>query len=350
MLKVKTCGVALLLALGVALSAGIGSAAARAPADAGNAETAEEAGAGDVSEGMQEVEVGFYPLNIYDLDMSANTFYADFYVWFIWEGDRDPTENVEFTNNVEQWGTMITPSYDEPQELPDGRYLQELRVEGRFFNTFNLERYPFDKHNVTITLEDNELGTDAFVYVPSDETIRVDDPYKLVGWKLNRYNIITGEHVYHTQFGDTRESARSSEFSRLEFQMEISRSLSYFIWKLFLPLIVVLILSWGSLLVSAEKTDARTNLVGMSLLTIMFLQQMYSDALPELGYMTVLDKIYAMSYFLMVIILLSMLYTTRLVKRFNEAPEVIAKVARYDLALVVVQVIVFIVGCVIFML
>lgn len=313
--------------------------------DAAGADSEEADGGGT---GVQQVEVGFYPLNVYDLDMEANTFYADFYVWFIWEGDRDPTENVEFSNNVEQWGTMITPSYDEPEELPDGRYLQELRVEGRFYYAFNLEKYPFDKHSVAISLEDNELGSDEFLYVPSKERIAVESSDRLVGWKLNGYNISEKKHLYNSSFGDSRESPADSEYSRLQFNIEISRSLNYFIWKLLLPLIVVLMLTWSALLITADKTDARMTLAGMSLLTIMFLQQMYSDSLPELSYMTILDKIYALSYFLMIIVLLSILFTTRLAKKAGEADAVIRKVARYEQGLVIAQIFVFVAGFVYF--
>lgn len=42
-------------------------------------------------------------MNLYDLNVNEYSFYADFYVWFRWKGDRDPT-GIEFVNGVEKWG------------------------------------------------------------------------------------------------------------------------------------------------------------------------------------------------------------------------------------------------------
>ena len=50
----------------------------------------------------QQVKVGFYTQNIYELDPENNTYHMDFYVWFNWKGDINPTEKVEFMNGVEE--------------------------------------------------------------------------------------------------------------------------------------------------------------------------------------------------------------------------------------------------------
>ena len=51
--------------------------------------------------GAQQVAVGFYPVAIYDLDQSSNTFYADTYVWLRWKGEVDPSATLEFTNMLQ---------------------------------------------------------------------------------------------------------------------------------------------------------------------------------------------------------------------------------------------------------
>ena len=40
----------------------------------------------------QEVDVGIYLLDIYDVDMAKCTYSADFYIWFRWHGDVDPRQ------------------------------------------------------------------------------------------------------------------------------------------------------------------------------------------------------------------------------------------------------------------
>ncbi|HNE30394.1 MAG TPA: hypothetical protein PLW66_14560, partial [Saprospiraceae bacterium] len=53
----------------------------------------------------QQVRVGMYLMNLYDLNMDEHSFYADFYIWFKWKGPIDPT-NFEFVNSIEKWSTM----------------------------------------------------------------------------------------------------------------------------------------------------------------------------------------------------------------------------------------------------
>ncbi len=57
----------------------------------------------------QQARVGVYLMNLYDLNMDEHSFYADFYIWFKWKGDIDPTE-IEFVNSIEKWSMASAPS------------------------------------------------------------------------------------------------------------------------------------------------------------------------------------------------------------------------------------------------
>ena len=80
----------------------------------------------------QIVNVGLYPISVYQVDMSSNTYYLDTYIWFRWKGDIDPTQTIEFTNMVEEWGKQQETLNEEPKILSDGSKYQIMRVEGRF--------------------------------------------------------------------------------------------------------------------------------------------------------------------------------------------------------------------------
>ncbi|MCB0574809.1 MAG: hypothetical protein KDC61_09615, partial [Saprospiraceae bacterium] len=93
----------------------------------------------------QQVRVGVHLMNLYDLNMDEHSFYADFYIWFKWKGDIDPTE-IEFVNSIEKWSMAITQSGDSSNmELKDGTQYRIFRVEGRFFHSFALSRFPLDE-------------------------------------------------------------------------------------------------------------------------------------------------------------------------------------------------------------
>ncbi|GEM_PF-2494885 len=50
----------------------------------------------------EQVRTGIYLANLYGLNMEEHSFYADFYIWFKWRGDIDPT-HIEFVNSIEKW-------------------------------------------------------------------------------------------------------------------------------------------------------------------------------------------------------------------------------------------------------
>ena len=61
------------------------------------------------------------------------------------------------------------PVYEAPEELPDGSFYQAWRVEGRFVQPLILERYPLDRHNLNILVENSVYTTDQLVYVADGE-------------------------------------------------------------------------------------------------------------------------------------------------------------------------------------
>lgn len=78
-----------------------------------------------------EVRTGVYLLNLYDLNMDEHSFYADFYVWFKWRGDSDPT-NIEFVNMVEKWGQTQAEFADSIVTLRMARATKSCASRGGF--------------------------------------------------------------------------------------------------------------------------------------------------------------------------------------------------------------------------
>jgi hypothetical protein len=79
--------------------------------------------------------------------------------------DTDPVAGLEFNNAVERWGLTVTPVYETPKDLGDGLFLQQLQVQGRFYQPFDLKSYPLDRQQLPIMLEDSSNTRDAVYYV-----------------------------------------------------------------------------------------------------------------------------------------------------------------------------------------
>jgi hypothetical protein len=294
---------------------------------------------GDIPAKAQQVQTGFYATKVYELNTTSNTFYADFYIWFRWEGEIDPLANLEFINAVEEWGMSNVPAYEEPRELPDGSSYQMLRVEGRFVHPFELTRYPLDRQLLGIQIENTVETFDRLVYVADTKGSGIEENIVAPGWKFGGYQLQNLRHDYPTQFGDP--TAQYS-YSALRYEMPIFRPISFFIWKLLLPLIVVLVATWGGLLLKPSYPDSRIIIPVTALLTIVFLQQSYSANLPEVGYLVLLDKIYVLAYLLVIAALMEAIVTADWVQ--TGKPEDYARVIKLDRILLIGQLIFLIVG------
>lgn len=256
------------------------------------------------SSAAQPVYSGVYLMNLYDLDVNEYSFYADFYVWFRWQGERDPM-NIEFVNALEKWGFTITPFTEEAQLLDDGSYYNGMRIEGRFYHSFELARFPLDAHQLEIRIENVDFTADSLVYVPDTMTHLVRPDFMIPGWAITDARMEANTNFYATSFGDPQD--RGSSYSNFTFSLTITRPASYFLLKLMLPLLVVIMASLGALFIAPTYVDARFSLPIGGLLSCVFLQQSYSSALPDVGYMVLMDKIYLLSYLLIGLIMLRVL-------------------------------------------
>lgn len=287
----------------------------------------------------QQVTVGFYPVSVYQLDMASNTYYVDTYVWLRWKGDIDPTGTIEFTNMVEEWGKQQENLLSEPKVLPDGSKYQIMRVEGRFVQPFSLADYPLDKQKLSIMVEDTTNGADALSYVIDKDSSGIGDSLQIPGWKLAGWTSQIFKHEYGTKFG---EDATPSAYSAAQFSINISRPLSFFFWKLLLPLFIVLGAALSALLIRPQDLDVRSALPAGALLTAIFLQKSYSDGLPDLGYLILMDKIYLVVYALIVLTLIRAIFAYKATT--DADANVVKQVHAADKKLLVAGLITFVVA------
>lgn len=298
--------------------------------------------AGTPAAGASKVTVGFYGVNAYEIETSSNTFYFKGYMWLRWTGDIDPVATLEFANSVEEWGLMVTNLNEEPVELASGEMLQTMRVQGRFFQPFELSKYPLDKQELNIYLEDSVNDANTVVYV-ADESANAsgfDGSFQVPGWNVSGLSATSLVHNYNSNFGDT--SVEPAGYSALKFTMHIDRVENLFWLKLLLPLVLVLITNWLALLLSPRFAEIRTAMPATALLTTVFLQQSSLDAIQGVSSLVLMDFIYVLAYAMIVITFGQIVWDNHRSKDEDEA--VIKHVVKFDRLSILLQVVAFTVG------
>jgi hypothetical protein len=339
----KITGFLLTLAIGFAAFAFTASTAtadeiSTAPSTSNNVGTYSQPGT--VNPDATVVTVGFYGVNAYEIDTSSNTFYFKGYMWLRWAGDVDPISTLEFANSVEEWGLMVTNLTEAPQKLPNGEQLQVMRVQGRFFEPFDLASYPLDKQQLNIYLEDSVNDENTVVYQADSSASGYDASFKVPGWNLNSLGSEALVHNYNSNFGDP--AAATTGYSALRFNLNIERVQNLFWWKLLLPLLLVLITNWLALLLSPRFAEIRTAMPATALLTTVFLQQSSLDAIPQVSSLVLMDFIYVLAYLMIVVTFAQIVWDNHRTKLDDEVG--IARIQKLDRWSILVQVAAFAIG------
>ncbi|MCW2967992.1 MAG: hypothetical protein JWM71_1764, partial [Solirubrobacteraceae bacterium] len=203
---------------------------------------------------------------------------------------------------------------EKPTKLADGEWYQTARISTGARADFALGRYPLDQQTLDIRFENNTYDDKQLVYVPDVGHMARHPQLDVAGWGVKGSSIGAVLHRYGTDFGVVGGGAAASDYSQVVFSTHIERPVSHFLIKLFIPLLVALLATIGSLFMREDESDVRPAVAAMGLLAIVFLQQSYAGDLPATAPGVLLDQIYLAAY---VVVSLTFLRTIYLVNAIH---------------------------------
>jgi uncharacterized membrane protein (DUF4010 family) len=103
----------------------------------------------------------------------------------------------------------------------------------------------------------------------------------------------------------------NTPFSRYTLEIEIARKPGFYHWKVFLPLIVIVALSWSVFWMTDERFSARSRISATGVLTVVAYQFVFAENLPRVGYLTLLDQVMIGSFGLLAVTVLESLFVDR---------------------------------------
>jgi hypothetical protein len=250
----------------------------------------------------QIVTVGVYLDHVPELDLKANSFVADFYLWFVWKGNIDPTQTVEFTNVLNPQELSKVPANvdsagnSKPEILPDGRSYQSFHVQGHFWHPFPIGNYPFDEQDIVLSLEDSRHSSSELIYRVDTKETAIRPGLSIPGWELGKIDAVSDLDRFPTNFGDPRVSPGADLYSQAKFTVHANRPQAGLVLKTMVPVLIIMLITLGAFFCSAEDIDARLCLTITALISAVALQYSTSTELPPTGYLLLIDKIYLLTY------------------------------------------------------
>ena len=262
-----------------------------------------------------EVSVGIHMFDLTEINDVAQSLTGDFVVVTSWKDARLSnlqgcaisledvwSPGLAFTNS----GRLFT---SRPREVTIGpgsqvKFIQ--RYYGALASYHNLRYFPFDSHKIVISL----LPVN---WPEQDVKLIVDE--KVTGRReLLNISDWTIENV-RGSIGRVDSDAFGGFHSRYDFQITASRITNYYIWKVILPLCLIVAMSWCVFWINPAQFGPQIGLSATSMLTLIAFIFATTNMVPKLGYFTSLDIFIGASTILVFLALLQSLTTSYLVSK-----------------------------------
>ena len=173
-------------------------------------------------------------------------------------------------------------------------YLQK-NVEGVYGikNKFNLRAFPFDRQKISLELIDGKYNLDKRnIFISERAHIFLNEYVKkneILGWDLIRYELNPFQHQSPFNMeGDF------SDGLRLDFLIE--RKHGYYVFKVIVPIVLILLICWGSVWIEPKEIESRLTITIVCLLSLIAYNFVIDSEMPKLEYLTVMDWIILISY------------------------------------------------------
>src|ERR687893_857640 len=183
--------------------------------------TADQPGMDDTPTDTEDTEAidsptGIFITSLHDLDVTADTFGVDYWVWSVHPPELNPLETLEFYNAEEAHADL-----DQTAERGDRSWSQR-KISAVVRHDWDLSNFPFDRQVLDIVLEEGVADTNALVYTADTANSGYNEDIKLDGWRITNFTIEERTVHYATTFGDPGISSGSS-YARLVASVQIER-------------------------------------------------------------------------------------------------------------------------------
>ncbi|MCX5964828.1 MAG: ABC transporter substrate-binding protein [Cyanobacteria bacterium] len=237
--------------------------------------------------------------------IDKTTFTADFYVWFRYNGNDEPTA-IQFPDAVTNSVNPTAPVFDGKSPLKsqviNGLKYRLYRVRGEFRNAFDFRDYPFDSQKLNLRFDNPNLSTERLIYAIDTVGLklpRVKDaeskPFQgLQLWNFKDITYFQDSSRSTSSQGDPDlfQSNAQIEYPGLSIRMTFQRKTLVFLSKNVLPLILLSLLIYCCLFFPYTMFVPRTMAPASALLSGIVLLLSFNNQLPEVGYTVAMEYVF----------------------------------------------------------
>ncbi|KAF7260988.1 hypothetical protein EG68_01796, partial [Paragonimus skrjabini miyazakii] len=176
--------------------------------------------------------------------------------------------------------------------------LERRRIKGVFLETLELNDFPLDVQDLTITVTSERPESEVDIIPDQNEmsAINVQTFVDQQEWKLHEHVEIT-KRIMKQEYSSSMKS-----HACLSVTCRAARRPGYFYWNVFLIMFMISSLSFATFAVSPDKAELRLRLSFTLILTSVTFKYVITQSLPKISYLTYMDKYVLMSLAILCII------------------------------------------------
>jgi len=262
-----------------------------------------------------KVTVGIYMIDLMEINDIKQTLTGDFAVVLRWVDPRlRQLEGCEISID-DTWSPSLIfinsgrKFTSRPREVgiePGGQVTYAQRYSGTFATYHHLSDFPFDKQTFRISLISAQWTEEDIQLVVDEKMTGYRKPLNVSDWTIKGVEATIGR----------RYSKALEKFSsRCDFNISAERIKAYYLWKVILPLCLIVVMSWCVFWINPAQYGPQIGLSATSMLTLIAFIFATTNMVPRLGYLTLLDRFIVFSTILVFLALVESLTTVYLVSK-----------------------------------
>jgi hypothetical protein len=186
----------------------------------------------------------------------------------------------------------VTPRDKRYQSIsvsPDGTVHYAERFHADLSSRFLLRRFPFDQQKLAIHFSPfiSDINAETLTIAPGQGEVRGDEKSynSLAQWQVEVLRAHTG--TYHLFRKDSTE---------VIFTIHVRRRFGFYVWKVFLPLLLMVFLSWAVFWVDPVDLSNMVQIAVTTILTVIAFAFAISATMPRVPYITLIDAFFLTCY------------------------------------------------------
>jgi hypothetical protein len=250
------------------------------------------------------VSISLHVINLSKIDDSAQHFDIDGYLFARWNDPRlgfvskGPDDLVRTYRLGEIWiprlefvnATAPRTRHDASISVaPSGDVTYVERFNAELSARFELRRYPFDTQDLEIFVHPFVADANQIVFTLRDANVWTASEFttysSLAQWDLR---VLTPTlHVHREMTG---------LIAGVRFGIQVTRRSAYYLWKVFVPLVLMVCVSWGVFWVEPRDLSSQVQISVTTILTVIAFAFAISSSMPRVPYLTYIDAFFLQCY------------------------------------------------------